>query len=200
MSHQLVALLFDLGDTIMIEETEVKDAEGTTQRADLIPGMAEALRRLKAQGHRLALVADTRPGTAVNVLRQHGLYDLFDALAISESLGAEKPDPRMFEAALEALGISKRDYHRVVMVGNHLEKDIAGANRLGLLSVFLHWNERRRTRALNEDERPRYTVTSAQELMTLLAHLDIEPEGRQARCRHGYDDHHTAHPVPDRLG
>ena len=33
----------------------------------------------------------------------------------------------------------------VVMVGNNLERDIAGANRLGLISVFLHWTERRRT-------------------------------------------------------
>jgi hypothetical protein len=60
MSHTLAALLLDLGDTIMLEETEVKDDQGTTLRAELIPGMAEALRQLKTTGHRLALVADAR--------------------------------------------------------------------------------------------------------------------------------------------
>jgi len=174
MKHGLAALCFDLGDTILIEETEVKDDEQTTLQADLIPGMADALRQLKAQGHTLALIADTRPGTAENVLRQHGLYDLFDTLVISETLGTQKPDPRMFQTALDALGIAPSEYHRVVMVGNNLERDIAGANRMGLLSVFFHWNERRRTQVQDESERPRYTVTSVPELMALIARLDLK--------------------------
>jgi len=172
MPHHLSALLFDLGDTIMIEESEVKDAEETTLQADLIPGMAEALRRFKAQGLRLALVADSRPDTPPNVLRQHGLYELFDVLAISEVVGVCKPDPHIFRVALDAMGITERDYWRVVMVGNHLERDIAGANRLGLVSVFFHWNDRRRSRPLAEDERPRYTVSSASELIALIERLD----------------------------
>ena len=172
MSRYLAALLFDLGDTIMIEETEVKDDQGTTLHAELIPGIAEALRQFKAQGHRLALVADARPNTPPNVLRQHGLYDLFDAFAISEVVGVSKPDPLIFRTALNVLGIAERDYGQVVMVGNHLERDMAGANRLGIISVFFHWNERRRTLPLTDEERPCYTVTSAQELIRLIAHLE----------------------------
>jgi putative hydrolase of the HAD superfamily len=172
MKHHITALLFDLGDTIMIEESEVKDAEETTQRADLIPGMADVLRRLKAQGYPLALVADTRPGTAVNVLRQHGLYDLFDYMAISEIVGVEKPDPLLFQVALDALGIPEHDYHQAVMVGNSLMRDIVGANRLGLISVFFHWNERRRSQPLTDEEKPRYTISVAQELVTLIENLE----------------------------
>ncbi len=175
---KIAALLFDLGDTIMDEGTEIKDADGTTVAAELIPGMAEALRGFKAAGYRLALVADSRPNTPPNVLRQHGLLDLFETLAISEVVGAacgvasiDKPDPRIFRAALDALGISEADYGRVVMVGNNLERDIAGANRLGLISVFFHWNERRRTQPLTAEETPCYTVASAQELVELVASL-----------------------------
>lgn len=178
MNDTVIALLFDLGDTIMDEGTEIKDAEGTTVAADLIPGMAEALRGFKAAGHRLALVADARPATPPNVLRQHGLLDLFETLAISEVVGAaagvasiDKPDPRIFRAALDALGIPQADYGRVVMVGNNLERDIVGANRLGLISIFFHWNERRRTQPLTAEETPRYTVASAQELVELAARL-----------------------------
>jgi HAD superfamily hydrolase (TIGR01549 family) len=172
MSLYLAALLFDLGDTILLEETEVKDDQGTTLRAELIPGMAEALRQFKTQGHRLALVADARPDTPPNVLRQHGLYDLFDGFAISEVVGATKPDPRIFGVALDALGIAAGDYCRVVMVGNNLERDVVGANRLGLISVFFYVNERRRTRPLTDNEIPRYTVTSAHELIALIERLD----------------------------
>ncbi len=172
MPHHLAALLFDLGDTIMIEESEVKDADETTVRADLIPGMADALRHFKAQGWPLALVADSRPNTPVNVLRQHELLDLFDVLAISEIVGVSKPDPRIFRVALEALGIAERDYGRVVMVGNHLERDVVGANRLGLISVFFHWNDRRRSQPLADQEKPCYTVSSASELIVLIERLE----------------------------
>jgi len=181
MNDHLAAIFLDLGDTIMDEGTEAKDADGTTISAELIPGMADALRGFKAAGHRLALVADARPETPPNVLRQHGLLDLFETLAISEVVGAaagvaaiDKPDPRIFRAALAALGISETDYGRVVMVGNNLERDIAGANRLGLISVFFHWNERRRTQPLAADETPRYTVTSAQALVELVAAINPE--------------------------
>jgi len=170
--HALRALLLDLGDTIMIEETEVKDAEGTTHSADLIPGMAEALRSLKARGRPLALVADSRPNTPPNVLRQHGLLALFDHLSISEVVGAVKPDARMFRDALDALRIAPSDYGRVAMVGNNLERDIVGANRLGLISVFIHWNDRRRSEPLTEEETPDYTISSAAELLALIARLE----------------------------
>lgn len=169
---RLRALLFDLGDTIMLEETEVKDAQGTTLRAELVPGMAELLHELKAAGYPLALVADSRPQTPENVLRQHGLYGLFDALAISEVLGFSKPDARIFQAALDALGIPEADYGRVMMVGNNLERDIAGANRLGLISVLFHLNDRRRTQPQAAEEVPRYTVRSAVELRALISRLE----------------------------
>jgi FMN phosphatase YigB (HAD superfamily) len=178
MSHRLASLFFDLGDTIMDEGTEIKDAGGTTLAAELIPGMADALRGFKAAGYRLVLVADARPDTPSNVLRQHSLLDLFEYLAISEVVGAtagvasiDKPDPRIFRAAFDALGIPESDHGRVVMVGNNLERDIVGANRLRLISVFFHWNERRRTHPLTADEIPRHTVTSAQELVGLVARL-----------------------------
>jgi putative hydrolase of the HAD superfamily len=170
--HRVLALLFDLGDTLMIEESEVKDAEGTTLRADLVPGAAEALRRFKEQGHTLALVADARPDTPVNVLRQHNLYDLFDHLAISEVVGAEKPDRAIFQVALEALGIPEDEHNRVAMVGNNLERDVVGANRLGLISIFFHWNDRRRSRPLTAEEEPRYMVSSIQELVSLVDSLN----------------------------
>jgi putative hydrolase of the HAD superfamily len=165
------ALCFDLGDTIMIEETEVKDATETTQHADLIPGMPALLRDLKAQGYPLALVADSKAGTPLNVLRQHDLLDLFDALAVSEVVGVSKPDPAMFQSALQELGVEETAYPHCVMVGNNLERDIVGANRLGLISVFFHWNERRRTQPLTAEEQPDYTVHSVEELRDLLGVL-----------------------------
>ena len=41
----------------------------------------------------------TQPGTYVNVLKQHGMYELFDAFAISE-LATAKPDQLCFKQFL----------------------------------------------------------------------------------------------------
>ncbi len=145
MTQNIVAIFFDLGDTIMDEATEIKDARGTTQSAELIRGMADALHGLHARNYRLALVADTRPGTPVNVLQQHGLLELFEVLSISEEIGVEKPHADIFLHALEDMHIPAQEYPQVLMVGNNLERDILGANRLGLRTVYFHTNDRRRS-------------------------------------------------------
>jgi HAD superfamily hydrolase (TIGR01549 family) len=173
----LRAILFDLGDTIMQEVTEEKDETRTTQRADLFPGMAEALRTLRARGYPLGLVADTRPGTYRNVLRQHGLFELFSAFAISEELGVSKPDPLMFRHALAALGVPEADAGRVVMVGNNLARDIRGANGLGLISVCIRWNDRYPAVPAGPEEAPRHTVRSAEELLRLVEALELGARG-----------------------
>ncbi len=179
MTQNIAAIFFDLGDTIMDEATEIKDAQGTTQSAGLVEGMADALRWLHAQHYRLALVADSRPGTPVNVLQQHGLGDLFEVVSISEEVGFEKPHPGLLLHALNGMHIPEQDYHRVLMVGNNLERDILGANRLGLRSVYFHLNDRRRSVVLNLDEAPRHTVTTAQELLDLIEALSVEVAGDQ---------------------
>jgi HAD superfamily hydrolase (TIGR01549 family) len=163
----LRAVLFDLGDVIMREETEEK-VDGVTQRADLHPGMADLLRDLHDRGIPLALVADTRDGTYRNVLGMHGLFDLFGAFAISDQLGVEKPHRRMFEHALEALGIPEPEWGSVAMVGNNLSRDIRGANALGLVSIWLVWNQRYPLVCADDLETPRYQVSTAEDLATLL--------------------------------
>lgn len=180
--RSMLAVFFDLGDTIMIEATEVKDAAGVTLRADLVQGAAATLHALKEQGYRLALIADTMTETYQNVLRQHGLYELFDAFAISAELGCEKPDPLMFERALHTLGIGKNDRHRVVMVGNNLARDIVGARLACLLAVWIHWNERYPSRPQSDEQVPDYTVGTLPELLALMTELEHCIQTGGGRC------------------
>jgi len=174
----LLAICFDFGDTLADEATEVKDETLTTLRAELIPGAGELVRELKRRGYRLALVADGRPGTYSNVLTQHGLYPLFDAHVISEHLGVEKPDPRMFTEALDRLGIAKEDYRRTMMVGNNLERDVKGANALGLISVWLDWAPRRSKTPADETEVPRHTIKRPLELLNVIDSIEREHAGK----------------------
>ena len=172
---EIAAILFDLGDVIMKEESEIKDAGWNTLHADLVEGMAEVVHALKARGYTLGLVADTRPKTAWNVLHQHHLYDCFDAFAISEEVGAEKPDPRIFLAALNALRIEPHDFGRVLMVGNNLVRDIRGANQVGLISVWFHWNERYLADP-DQSDLPSHEVHTARDLLDLIESVERSPK------------------------
>jgi putative hydrolase of the HAD superfamily len=179
MSSHVLAVCLDCGDTLVDEGTELKDSTGTTLSAELIPGAADMVRELEQRGYRLALVADGPAGTFRNVLNQHELYDLFEVMAISELVGCEKPDPRMFLHALEQLQIQQVDCCRVVMVGNNLARDIKGANELGFITVWLDWAPRRSKTPADASEKPHYTIKQPLELVALLETLEIN--SREAR-------------------
>jgi len=172
MPPHILAVCFDFGDTLVDEDSEIKDASLTSLQGELIPGTAELLQELKSRGYRLALVADGRPGTYTNVLQQHGLYEMFEAFAISELLGTLKPDRRMFTHALQALAIEPRDYPRTVMVGNRLERDVKGANELGMISVWMDWSPRYAKAPADASERPQFTIHLPGELLQVLDQLE----------------------------
>jgi FMN phosphatase YigB (HAD superfamily) len=58
----------------------------------------------------------------------------FDGVVVSAVSGVEKPDPRLFEEALEASGVGR---DRVVHVGNDPVTDIRGAAEAGIDTVLV---------------------------------------------------------------
>lgn len=173
-SQYLLAICLDCGDTIVDEGTEIKDEAGVVQRADLIPGAAAMIHGIKERGYPLALVADGPVGSFQNSLTQHGLYEAFDVMAISGAVGVDKPDARMFHCALEQLQIPRHEYHRVLMVGNNLARDIKGANALEIISVWLDWAPRRAKIPADASEAPCYTIRTPDSLLSLLDQIERE--------------------------
>lgn len=175
MSKKLI-IFTDSGDTIIDEGTEVRDGRGIVQEAAFIPGAGEALKQLHDEGFTIALVADGEWESFQNVYRKNGLGYCFDEWIVSEVVGRQKPDPVMFEAAYEKLGLTEEDKSRVVMIGNNLKKDIAGANRQGLTSIWMDWSERYFHTVEEPDWQPDYTVRTPAELLALLHELDAKLE------------------------
>jgi FMN phosphatase YigB (HAD superfamily) len=161
------------------EATEVFDDDGYVIEAGLIPGALEMINALTREGYRLALVADGRVRSFATILGGHGIEPHFHAQVISEAEGCEKPDARMFQKAMSSLGLANGDAKDIVMVGNHLERDIGGANRLGIISIWQSWSKKRSHIPANGDEVPRYTIRTPGELPTLLEEI----ERQMARCR-----------------
>jgi HAD superfamily hydrolase (TIGR01549 family) len=111
----------------------------------LYPGVHETLEWLLERGYRVGSVTNRGLGGELfrEELRHHGVLDLFEVLSISCEVGYLKPHPRIFVHALEALGIAAED---AVMVGDSLRADVAGANALGMTTV---WKRDSRTRESN---------------------------------------------------
>jgi putative hydrolase of the HAD superfamily len=71
------------------------------------PDVRRVLDELFSAGIRMAIVTDNW-GAAESVKRNHeliGLDGLFEAYVVSEELGCNKPDPRIYRTASEALGL-----------------------------------------------------------------------------------------------
>ena len=173
MSKKLI-IFTDSGDTIIDEATQVRDDRGIVLRADFIPGAGEVLKQLHDEGFTIALVADGEWESFQNVYRENGLGYCFDAWIVSEVVGLQKPAPIMFEKAYEALNLTSADRSRIVMIGNNLKKDIAGANRQGLISVWLDWSPRYFHTVEELDWQPDYTVRTPEELLSLIHELEAK--------------------------
>jgi putative hydrolase of the HAD superfamily len=100
----------------------------------LLPGAAETLAALRAEGTRLALLTNGESGTQRWKIDRFGLAPFFDILLVEGEIGFGKPDPRVFELALSRLGVAAE---AACMVGDNLEWDIAGPQRLGIRGVWI---------------------------------------------------------------
>jgi putative hydrolase of the HAD superfamily len=100
----------------------------------LYPDTLEALQRWSEARVPLALVTNGASALQRRKVAAAGLERFFSAVVVSEELGVGKPDPAMFAAALDELGI---DAHGAVMVGNDLDRDVAGAIAAGVRPVWI---------------------------------------------------------------
>ncbi len=92
------------------------------------------LRALKPR-FRLGVVSNFY-GNLDRVLDEGGILDLMNVTVDSSTIGIFKPDPRIFEAALEALDCSTKP-GEVVMVGDSPGKDCMPARRAGIKTIWL---------------------------------------------------------------
>lgn len=97
--------------------------------ADVVPTL-EALRR---RGKGLGIVSNFSANCEA-LLRDLGLADYFDFFIVSGIVGIEKPDARIFHAAIQAAG---RDARELVYVGDSIFYDVEGARGAGLDAVLV---------------------------------------------------------------
>lgn len=102
----------------------------------LYPDALDAMRRLRSLAMPVAVVANSKQGSAVRrrMLASMGITDeLARVFVFSPDVGRPKPDPAPFRLALSELDVAPQ---HAVFVGDHLAFDIVGAKALGMTTVW----------------------------------------------------------------
>jgi putative hydrolase of the HAD superfamily len=102
------------------------------------PAAAEVFAKLKNRGYRLGVISNS-DGSIERSMKKFGFAPFFECMIDSHVVGIEKPDPRIFELALQQLGLPRvrgLPAERCVYVGDNYDRDVIGARRAGLAPVL----------------------------------------------------------------
>jgi 2-haloacid dehalogenase len=129
-------------------------------RLDAYPEVPSVLAELKRRGARAAILSNGTPAMLAAAIESAGIGSLLDATLSVDAIPTYKTDPRVYQLAVDALGVAPRD----ISFQSSNRWDIAGAVAFGLSSVWIN-------RAGNRDEYPdlgpRAVVGSLTELLAL---------------------------------
>ncbi len=102
----------------------------------VLPGAVEAVETLNEEGLRLAVVSNAPSHVFVEeAIARIGLRPYLSPVMSSAKAGARKPDPRLFHPIMADWQLCPRN---VVMVGDGLAADIAGAHAAAMRGVLVH--------------------------------------------------------------
>jgi FMN phosphatase YigB (HAD superfamily) len=129
-----------LGDARCAAVWQTAEREIRTRYAELSPPIPWGLAALEDLTGicRLGLIAN-QGAECRACLRDLGVLDKFDVVALSEEVGAAKPDSRLFEAALRLANAAPNES---LMVGDRLDNDVIPAAALGLRTAWIRWPKR----------------------------------------------------------
>jgi putative hydrolase of the HAD superfamily len=102
------------------------------RRLRLYPHVRDVLDALRVR-FPMALVTDAQSAYARGELHRVGLLEYFDPIVVSGDYGYRKPDSRLFQIALDRMGVAAE---HAIYVGNDMHRDIYGAREVGMRTVM----------------------------------------------------------------
>jgi putative hydrolase of the HAD superfamily len=131
------------------------------RRLRLFPHVRSVLAVLQSR-FPLALVTDAQSAYARGELHRVGLLDYFDPIVVSGDHGFRKPDRRLFQLALDGLGVPAA---QTLYIGNDMHRDVFGAREAGMPTVLFDSDQGTKH---FRDTAPDHTITDWRELLTIL--------------------------------
>lgn len=136
-TERLISFLADFAiliDQRTAAKVDVGYRETYTNSRRPVPGAVELIQSLR--GHvKLGVITNGLVPDQREKLCVCGLDDVFDAVVISAELNIRKPNPRIFETALERIGATAETS---VMIGDSWTNDVRGARSAGLTAIWFN--------------------------------------------------------------
>lgn len=138
----------DLGlnlDDELLDQMLAIEQEAWWQGVTVDPEAVPTLDELRRRGLRVGLCSNApyRVQSMHGQLAHFGLDRHLDAVTFSGQVGWRKPSLKLFDAAVQALGLTPRE---TVMVGDNLRDDVVGAMAAGMRAVLLERDGARSSR------------------------------------------------------
>ena len=132
----------------------------------MIKDNIDKIRKELPSGVTLVAVSNGAEKVQLSRLKMAGLADFFDEVLISEHLGVEKPNAKIFQMALRKLGIENPA--KVLVVGDSLSADIQGGMNAGLDTCWVNFLRAEN----NAGVQPKYEIRTFEELYPIIMEPD----------------------------
>ncbi len=134
--NDIKLLLFDWGDTLMVDYPEYTGAMVTWEKVSPMPEVLDTMPIISKK--LTCAVASNAVASNAELMRQAfqriDIDKYFNLFITSKELGAAKPSPSFFTGIADKLNISTSE---ICMIGNDYEKDIVGAKNAGMKTILI---------------------------------------------------------------
>lgn len=125
----------DSADSLLpMSEALIKHLDAHSPARETLPNVINCLERFKQSGLILGVVSNS-DDLLIPTLKRHGLYSYFNFVQYSAQTGLEKPDPKVYQQALQVAGdIDPADAGHI---GDELISDYFAPRKIGMMSFLI---------------------------------------------------------------
>ncbi len=135
---RIIELMGGSGPGVATAAREIYDDWAQHHHFEMYDDVPAALMALHVRGLKLGLISNSH--RCLTSFQSHfAIEGLMSVTVSSAEFGHMKPDPRIFQEALDRMEVSAS---RAVMVGDSLAHDVQGARRAGMRAVLLDRGQR----------------------------------------------------------
>ena len=134
-------------------------------KLELYPGVTSTLYALQDK-YKMAAVTDGQTLWAVPELQACKIDKFFSFIIVSGDYGFRKPDCRLFDIASEKFALPKDE---IIFIGNDMYRDVYGAKRAGMKSIFFKSNQGSQS---FYGEEPDYIIYNIPQLLDAVCFLE----------------------------
>ncbi len=128
----------------------------------MIDGTETLIQTLHKNNYRLGIITNGFTTVQENKMDQLGIRDYFTTIVMSEHVGVMKPNPKIFDVALQSIGC---EAHECLFVGDSFSSDVKGAVNAGMQAVWFNPSGKPPS---NGNDIHYHSITHLKDILTLL--------------------------------